>query len=560
MKKSLLRVGMGMLLVAAFASCQKLGPMKAEYFTVNPNPLEVKAGKVEGTITANFPEKYFAEKAVVEVTPVLKYKGGEALGTPVSYQGTKVQGNDQTIQYKAGGTVTQGFSFDYVPEMAESVLSLRFKATLKDKEVQVPEVDIAIGCIATSTLADASSVSPAFAKDKFVRDTKEVTEASIMFAIQKSDVKCNDDVKALNKVAADAKNDAKRTVEGLTLVSAASPDGGYELNEKLAASREKNTQAFLKKQKNQAAIDAKYIAQDWDGFQKLVQESSVKDKDLILRVLGAYQDAEQREKEIKNLSAAYTELASDILPKLRRSHLALTINVAGKTDAELLEIAKSNSDSLTVEELLYAAKLACTSGNKEDAAKFTAANAAQNPSDWRTQNNQGAVNFAKGDLSATKSALNNSVNNGGANEPETNFNLGLVALEENQPNQAQQYFGKAAGVEQLGEGQGLMYIQQGEYAKAVSAFGNASTNNAALAQMLVNNNDKAISILNNVSEKDATTYYLLAVCSARTANDAQVCSNLSQAISLNPDYSARAKSDLEFGKYWTLDSFKNVVK
>ena len=250
-------------------------------------------------------------------------------------------------------------------------------------KVQVPEVDIAIGCIATSTLADASSVSPAFAKDKFVRDTKEVTEASIMFAIQKSDVKCNDDVKALNKVAADAQNDAKRTVEGLTLVSAASPDGGYELNEKLAASREKNTQAFLKKQKNQAAIDAKYIAQDWDGFQKLVQESSV-NKDLILRVLGAYQDAEQREKEIKNLSAAYTELASDILPKLRRSHL-FNYKCSGKTDAELLEIAKSNPDSLTVEELLYAAKLACTSGNKEDAAKFTAANAAQNPSDWRTQ-------------------------------------------------------------------------------------------------------------------------------------------------------------------------------
>ena len=260
--KNLFRLSIGMLVALAFASCQNLGELTPDYFTVNPNPLEVKGGKVEGTITATFPEKYFAEKGVVEVTPVLQYEGGEALSESKTYQGTKVEGNNEVVQYKAGGTVSQNFSFDYVPAMRNSKLILRFKATLKDKEVQIPEVEIAVGCIATETLADASEIAPAFAKDNFQRETFEVTEADIMFQIQQSNVKANDEVKNLNAVAKATLKDSLRNVESLTLVSSASPDGGVKLNDKLAAAREKNTVKYMKK-RNQAAIDAKYIAQDW---------------------------------------------------------------------------------------------------------------------------------------------------------------------------------------------------------------------------------------------------------------------------------------------------------
>lgn len=560
MKKNLFRLGLGMVLVTMLASCAKLGDMQPEYFAVNPNPLEVKAGKVEGTITATFPEKYFTKKAVVEVTPVLRYEGGEAVGETVTYQGEKVKGNDETIQYKAGGTASMNFSYDYVPAMANSVLTLRFKAVVGKKEVEIPDLDIAVGCIATSTLANATTVKPAFAKDNFVRDTKEVTEANIMFAIQRADVKTNDEFKALAKAEKDAAADSLRVIDGLTLVSTASPDGGVELNEKLAAQRQKNTADFLKKQKSQAALDAQYIAQDWDGFQKLVQNSSVKDKDLILRVLGSYADTETREKEIKNLSAAYTELASDILPALRRSHMELNVTLKGKTDEQILALAESNPDSLTVEELMFAAKLACQAGNKEASAKYTEQNAVQNPNDWRTQNNLGAVKIAKGDVAASKSALNNSVNNGGSNAAETNFNLALVSLAENDTEAAEGYFGKAAGVENLGEGQGLLYLEEGDYAKAVSSFGNTTSNNAALAQLLTNNNEKAASILNNVEKKDATTYYLLAICASRASDDANVIANLKEAVALDNAYGQRMATDLEFAKYWANDDFKAIAK
>ncbi len=560
MKKNVFRLGLGVVLVTMLASCAKLGDMQPEYFNVNPNPLEVKAGKVEGTIAAKFPEKYFVKKAVIDITPVLRYEGGEAVGTTVTYQGEKVKGNDETIQYKAGGEGSMNFSFDYVPEMANSVLTLKFKAVVGSKEVEIPDLDIAVGCIATSTLANGATVKPAFAKDNFVRDTQELTEADVMFQIQQADVKSNDDVKALLKAEKDAAACERRVVNGVSVVSAASPDGGAELNEKLAANRQKNTESFLKKQKSQAALDAQYIAQDWEGFQKLVNESNVKDKDLILRVLSSYADTETREKEIKNLSAAYTELASEILPKLRRSHITLDVTLKGKTDEEILALAENNPDSLNVEELMFAAKLACQAGNKEAAAKYTEANAKQNASDWRTSNNVAAIDLAKGDIAASQEALNQSVNNGGADKAEANFNLALIALTSNDTEAAKQYFSKSAGVENLNEGQAVLYLEEGDYAKAVEAFGDTKSNNAGLAQILVGSYENAKNILNSVEKKDATTYYLLAICAARTAQDNDLFNNLRQAVAMDSNYASRAKSDLEFAKYWTVETFQAIAK
>ena len=558
MKKSLLRLGMGVALLIAFASCQKLGELKPEYFTVNPNPLEVKGGKVEGTITATFPEKYFAEKGIVEVTPVLVYEGGEATSESATYQGTKVEGNNETIQYKAGGTVSQNFSFDYVPAMKQSNLTLRFKATLNDKEVQIPEIQIAVGCIATATLADAGEIAPAVAKANFMRDTAEVTKANIMFQIQQANVKNNKEVKALNAAAAATAKDTMRTIQGLEVISAASPDGGVKLNEKLATARQNNTVKFLKRQKNnKAAIDAKYIAQDWEGFQELVKASNIQDKEIILNVLSQYQDPAEREAQIKNLSAAYTELAKDILPKLRRSQLALTVIKAGKTDAQILDLAKNNPDALNVEELMYAASVV---DNADDAIAFTEANAKQNPEDWRTNNNLAAVAFEKGQFDNTKASLDAAANNGGAEAAEINFNYALLAMLENNTNDAAAYLGKAAGVEQLAEAQALLNIQNGEYAKAIENFGNTISNNAALAQLLSGNTDKAIAILENVEDKNADTYYLTAICAARQDDLAKVCAALKSVAGICKKKAADAATDLEFAKFWLLEDFTAAIQ
>lgn len=557
MKKNLIRLAAGLLLFAGLTACNKLGDLTPENFKVNPNPLEVKAGKVEGTITANFPEKTFPKNAVVEVTPVLKYEGGEATSASATFQGEKVQGNAPVIAYKTGGSASLSFSFDYAPGMETSTLVLRFNAKKKNKEISIPELEVATGCITTANMVNAFDVAPAMAKDSFQRVTQEITEADIMFQIQRSNVKGNDEVKALNAAVKATKTDSLRTVASLELVSTASPDGGVKLNETLAAAREKNTKSYLKKQKNQAAIDAQYIAQDWEGFQKLVQESTVQDKELILRVLGTYQDPAEREAEIKKLSAAYKELADDILPKLRRSHLKLTIDVQGKTDEEIIALAETQPDSLTVDELMFAVTIAET---PEAAAKYVKSNAEINTSDWRTQNNYGALLFSEKDAEAAKSMLDKASNIGGSAKAETNFNYGLIALADKDTDLANQYFGKAAGIAQLAEAQGTMYIINGDYAKAVSAFGNTTSNNAALAQLLSGQTDKAAGILANVTDKDADTYYLMAVCAARQGQDSAVYSNLKEAVKLCKAKAEKAQKDLEFGKYWTLDEFKAALQ
>ena len=543
--KNLFRLSIGMLVALAFASCQDLGELKPQYFTVNPNPLEVKGGKVEGTITATFPEKYFAEKGVVEVTPVLKYEGGEALAESKTYQGTKVEGNNETVQYKAGGTVSQNFAFDYVPAMRNSKLALRFKATLKDKEVQIPEIEIALGCIATETLADASEIAPAFAKDNFQRETFEVTEADIMFQIQQSNVKANDAVKNLNAVAKATLKDSLRNVESLTLVSAASPDGGVKLNDKLAAAREKNTVKYMKN-KNQAAIDAKYIAQDWEGFQALVNASEIQDKELILRVLSQYQDPAQREAEIKNLSAAYKELANDILPKLRRSHLTLTVKVTGKTDEEIIALAKSNPDTLNVEELMFAATIA---ENAEDAAQFIASAAEIYAADWRTVNNLGAQELAGDNYANATATLEKAAAATEAEQSEINFNNALLSMINNDYAKAEELLGKSAGVAQLGEAQGIVSITKGNYAQAVSDFGLSTSNNAALAQLLSGNTDRAASIIENIANKNAKSYYIAAICAARSGDAAGVTANLAKVKELDEEMAKSALTDLEFAKF-----------
>ncbi|MCW3779849.1 hypothetical protein, partial [Levilactobacillus namurensis] len=89
------------------------------------------------------------------------------------------------------------------------------------------------------------------------------------------------------------------------------------------------------KTKVKTGIDAHYTAQDWDGFQRLVQASNLQDKDVILRVLSMYQDPQEREAQIRNMSAAFRELADGILPELRRSRLIINYETIGRSDEQI---------------------------------------------------------------------------------------------------------------------------------------------------------------------------------------------------------------------------------
>lgn len=549
--------------VFAFSSCSnKLKPLAEEYVKVDPQPLEAVGGQVPVTINVTIPAKWFNKKAVVTVMPVLRYDGGEAYGTSYTYQGEKAVGNNQTIPYAEGANVTMKSSFKYKPEMKKSELYLVFDAKVKNKIVKLPDVKIADGVVSTSALADAATATPALAADKFQRIIQEAHDANIMFLIQRAELRAQElkkdeviDWQNLVKSADEAPNQ-NVTVE---ISAYASPDGGVTLNEGLAERREQNTTKYLTKQLKKAdvdvPVDARYTAQDWEGFRELVEKSNIQDKDLVLRVLSMYTDPEQREAEIKNLSSVFTVLAEEILPQLRRSRLTANIEIIGKSDEEISSLAQSNPKGLTVEELLYAATLTNDKAKKEAIYKKTVQ---LYPNDYRAYNNVGMMRFLDGDLNGAEAMFNKA--NQVAPNKESNLNLGLIALTKGDQAKADQLFGSSAGVAELSEALGVLYLEKGEYAKAVNSFGSIKSNNAALAQIMTKDYSRAQQTLNGVAEPDAVTEYLKAVVAARTNNASGVISNLKAAIAKDRKMAGEAAIDLEFAKYATNADFAALVK
>ena len=545
------------LMVLALSSCGKMGELSSDYFTTNPEVLEAVAGKVPVTINGKFPEKYMKKNATVEVTPVIRWNGGEAKGQPATFQGEKVQGNGQTISYKAGGNYTMKASFDYVPEMANSELYLDFKITKGSKTYTIPSVKIADGVIATSELPTAASSNASYAEDAYQRIIKQAQEANIMFLIQQANLRNSqlksDEMKEFHKKVAEVNADTKNfKLNNIEVSAYASPDGGLKLNTGLAENREKNAEKYLnrqlKKAKIEANVDAKYTAQDWEGFQELVSKSNLQDKDLILRVLSMYQDPEQRENEIKNISSVYKTLADEILPQLRRARLTANYDIIGRSDEEINEAFDTDAKVLSVEELLYAATL--TNDKARQEAIFTKTTQLF-PNDFRAYNNLGEMAFAAGDAAKAESFFKQAAAKN-ANAPEVNANLGLVELVKNNVAAAETFLGKATGANAANEALGNLYIKQGQYQRAVNAFGDAKTNSAAQAQILAKDYNKAKATLEAIKDKDAMTDYLMAIVGARTNNESLVKNSIKSAIAKDASLAAKAANDREFAKFASI--------
>ncbi len=551
-------------LVAVLASCSsKLGELSSDYFTVTPQVLEAIGGKVPATISGTFPEKFFKKNAVVEVTPVLKWDGGEAKGQSVTYQGENVQGNAQTISYKAGGNCTLRTSFDYVPEMAKSELYLEFNAKVGKKEVAIPAVKVADGVIATSELINQTlaTANTANSEDAFQRIIKEKYDANIMFLIQQANIRPNElkTATAFNDEVKNISDTENLEITNIVVSAYASPDGGVKLNTGLAENRQNNTAKVvnqnLKKSKVEAVVDTEYTAQDWEGFQELVSQSNIQDKELILRVLSMYSDPEQREQEIKNISSVYKTLADEILPQLRRSRLTVNYDVIGKSDEEIAALAESDASQLNLEELLYAATL--TDDPAKQAEIYLKATKLY-PEDYRAYNNLGTLAYEAGDLDKAEDCLKKSL--AIQDSPEANLNMALVELSKGNKEEAETYLAKASGTKELNEALGNLAIAKGEYDKAVNAFGDTNTNSAALAQILAKDYNKAKSTLDNVEKADAITDYLKAVVGARTNNSSMVMENLKKAVAQDATLASKAATDLEFSTYFTNAEFLSIVQ
>ena len=546
---------MSLAAVAALSSCKKLGELSADNFTVTPTPLEAIAGQVPATIDGKFPEKYMKKKAVVTVTPVLRYEGGEAKGASATFQGEKVQGNDQTIAYKAGGTYTMKSVFDFVPAMLQSDLYLQFDAKVGKKTVTVPEVKVGYGVVATSQLLQntLASAQPSLAADAYQRIIAEKQEANIKFLIEQAKLRDSElnseNVKAFVAMMKEI-NDAKETraLKNIEVSAYASPDGALDLNTRLAEQRQNNTDKYLKKEMKkiemEGQVDTKYTAEDWDGFQQLVSASNIQDKDVILRVLSMYKDPEEREAQIKNMSAVFTELAETILPELRRARLTMNYEIIGRSDEQIVAQFGSDASKLSVEELLYGANLSTVS-NKEAWYQKTSQ---LYPNDYRAYNNLGMLAYQKGDVSAAENYFNKAKSLK-ADAPEVNANMALIELGKGNVSAAETALGKAAGAKGFNEASAALNIAKGSYQQAASAANGVKSNTAALAQILNKDYAGAKSTLNGVANKDAYTSYLLAIVAARTNDAAGVSTNLKDAVSKDSSLKSRAAKDLEFAEY-----------
>ena len=538
-------------------SCSgKLGALSADNFTVTPNPLETMAGKVPATVNGTFPEKYMKKKAVVTVTPELRYADGQVTrGEGATFQGESVQGNDQTILYQVGGRYNIKTNFDYL-DCNKADMYLTFDAKVGKKTVQVPAVKVAEGIIATSELYKNTlkSAQAPIAPDAFQRINAQKQEANIKFLIQQATLRQselkNNSVQEFVKLLEQINNDR----EGLNLkdveVSAyASPDGGYDLNDKLAAQRQKNTQQYVEQQLKKAnltdaAVDAKYTAEDWDGFQELVKASNIQDKDVILRVLSMYKDPQEREQQIKNISSAFRELADGILPQLRRSRMIINYETVGRSDDQIKDQLKADATKLSVEELLYAAALTDDANAKEDVYKVTTE---VYPNDARAYNNIATMEYAKGNLDAAKKYIEQA-QKANANLPEAAANLGLIALQKGDIQTAENYIAKATGANGLAEVIGNLNLAKGNYAQAEQDFKDVYSNSAALAQILNKNYASAAVTLKYVKNPDATTEYLKAILGARMGNVNEAAEALRAAIAKDASYAKYAANDIELKK------------
>lgn len=571
------------LAAVVFSSCASLQKMKKNANLINfkttPEVLETHAGKVDLAIDGKFPSKYFVKKATLVATPVLKYEGGEKAFEPVTLQGERVDANNKVISYSNGGSFAYKDAIPYAEAMRLSDLELRITASKGAKSVDFAPISLAKGVIATPTLVvnyptpilgvqreknTTGKYDPNI--DEFQRIVPDEYTADIKYLINKAEIRkeelTKEEIAKLNEYNKAAAKDPRKKLKSIEVSSYASPDGTLDYNTKLAEKRQDASSKFLTKELKKSEVEAefktKFTPEDWDGFKEMMGKSNIQDKELILRVLSMYTDPEVREREIKNLSGAFVEVANQILPQLRRSKFTTSIDLIGKTDEEIAALADSDPSKLNPAELLYAATL-----TKDLNKKLGIYNSFMKiySNDWRGYNNAGFV-LVKQQKYAEAKSLFEQAEKLKNSEPIIKNNLGVCALKENDLAKAETLFGAASGAgDAVNNNLGILSIIKGDYAKAVKYLGDSDSPNTGLARILSGDNNGALKSLENCTWQGCYwKEYFKAVVGARTAKENLMYESLAAAFKLKPELKKVAATDMEFAKYFNEAKFKELVK
>ena len=559
--------------VFILSSCGGLDKMKEEYGTLKfkstPKVLEMHGGEVEYSIEGNIPPEWFNKDAVVEFTPVLTFDNGEESFKSKTFQGEKVEANNKVIKYETGGEVEFNGSFDYKEDMRMSDLEVRGEATIDDETIAMPAQKVAKGVKATPNLV-MMDPKPVMAADKFVRVTTHKKDADIHYKIERDNLRnselSKEDIKNLENFVKEVEKAENKNYKGVKLSAYASPDGPTDLNERLSKGRKSSSESFLNKlvsdkklseEDAKKLFEAKTTTEDWEGFKKLVENSDIEDKDLILRVLSMYDDPDVREKELENMAKTWKVLAEDILPNLRRSELAVEIEQIGFSDEEIQDFAMNNPDTLNVEELLYAGYQLYKDLDKKLKAFELAAE--KDSKCIRAYNNIGYVKIKQGKLADAREALEKADEIKEGHAMVLN-NLGVIELKNGNLEEAKDYFLDAIDAgKQVKYNLGIISVKEGEYETAISYLQNYNSFNTALALTLGGKPGDAEKMLKSLEDDKAINHYLLAVIAARNNNETEVFNNLRTAIGKDGDLKEMAKTDMEFVDYLENSTFKSII-
>ena len=511
--------------------------------TCDPQVLEVVGGKIDAEVTVVCPADYFHPKAILEVTPVIVYEGGESAMEPFMYQGEKVQDNYKVIA-KDGATVKERVSFDYVPGMEQSHLELRGVVKFKNKTYETPVIKVADGANTTYMLA-SKLAKVDYMPDAYKEIIEETEEAQIMYTINNSTVRNSElrkqEVKDWNAALEAIKSDERREITGTDIIAYASPDGPEDFNTTLAEKRantaDKAYEKITKKNPIDAPVNVQNVSEDWEGFQELVSASNIEDKDLILRVLSMYSDPAVREREIKNMSSVYKTLAKDILPQLRRARLIANIEFTNYSNEELIALINDNIDILDEEALLRAASIT----EELDGKATIYSQAIEKYNSERAQYNLAVVRYYQGDMKAAGKELAKVGNQECCFVK--NFK-GALALADGNCEEAAGLF-KAANNQTSKENLAIIDIYSGDYAAALAKLEGTDNHNLKIVYIL---NDRLDDASKAITCECPYSAYLKAIIAARKGDAEAVKANLAK-VENNEKLAARAAKDIEFSQY-----------
>ena len=571
--KNLKSFAIFIIAAAVLSSCGGLNKMVKEADTVSyqvtPEVLEMHGGEVDYTLSVDFPGKYFNKKAIVTLTPVLRYEGGEMEMEPLVLQGEDVTENNKVISYDNGGNASVSNTFEYEDEMMRSELYVDVSGQIRDNTADLGDVKVADGIIVTPQLVSKDPKVLMF-DDNFQRIVPETYQADIHYVINRANIRRSEiqdeEIQNMTDVLKDIDEKERLELTGLEISAYASPDGPVDFNTELADKRKNSADRYLEGELKETGVEVTEellsmmtTPEDWEGFKELVQESDIQDKDMILRVLEMHSDPVVREQEIRNLSAVFEVLADEILPKLRRSKYIINMEHIGWSDEELKDLWNTNADTLKLEELLYTATLFEDLDTKAAIYQKVIEDHAEC---FRAHNNLGAVYFKMGNHDEAEESFNDAKEL--RDHDIINNNLGAVALANNNVEAAKESFTASLGAgDKVNYNLGIVNIIEGDYDAALNNFGGEPSFNAALARYLNGDVEGAWRAAANLTTESPYRYYLMAVIAANQDNPETVYENLRLAIEncqTPAMMKTRAENDLEFAQYFNEPEFQSIVE